>query len=223
MNKHLWKPTFGLVLVGGLLLALAAACTSGVSQQDYDAVQGQLKAAQTQVAQSAVVAPAPTVAPHPALAAHPYKPKRLEAVGTVNVIEIDMREFSYDNPQGEKNPTFRLPAGKEVGIHVHNEGANTHELAIGRKRDTSTGEYAELLTEKVPMVIFAYNGSSKARAEVEGAVFGELEIDAGIRDFWLRFTVPAELKGEWEIGCLIKEADGKDHYAEGMHAKLLFE
>lgn len=218
MNKHLWKPTLAFILVGGLLLALAAACTSGVSQQDYDAVQGQLKAAQTQVAQAAVVAPAPTVAPHPALAAHPYQPKRLEAV-----IEIDMREFSFDSPQGAKNPTFRLPAGKTVGIHVHNEGAVTHELALGRKRDTSTGEYAELLTEMVPMDLFAYSGSSKARAEVEGAVFGELEIDAGIRDFWLRFTVPVELKGEWEIGCLIKEADGKDHYVEGMHAKLIIE
>lgn len=210
MTKHLSKPIVGLVLIGGLFIALATACSSGVSQQDYDAVQGQLKAAQTQVAQAAVVAP------HPALNAHAAKPKRLEAV-----IEIDMREFRFDNHQGEKNPTFRLPAGKTVGIHVHNEGAVTHELAIGRKRDTSTGEYAELLTEMVPMDLFSYYGSEKA--EVEGASFGELEIGSGIKDFWLRFTVPDNLKGEWEIGCLIKEADGKDHYAEGMHAKLIFE
>lgn len=193
MNKSLWKVTLCFVLAGGLLLTLTSACT---------------KTAPTPTA-------TPTVAPHPSVDAH-AKPKRLEAV-----IEIDMREFSFDSPQGAKNPTFRLPAGKTVGIHIHNEGAVTHELALGRKRDASTGEYAELLTEMVPWDLFSYYG--KEKAEVEGASFGELEIGPGIRDFWLRFNVPANLKGEWEIGCLIKEDGGKDHYAEGMKAKLIFE
>ncbi|MBI2857084.1 MAG: hypothetical protein HYX95_02075 [Chloroflexi bacterium] len=71
----------------------------------------------------------------------------------------------------------------------------------------------------VPVDFFSYY--DKEKAEVEGASFGELEVGPGIRDVWLRFTVPADLKGEWEIGCLIKE--DKDHYAEGMHAKLIFE
>ena len=93
--------------------------------------------------------------------------------------------------------------------------------AIGRERDASTGEYAELLTEMVSMDLFSYYG--KEKAEVEGATFGELEVGPGIRDFWLRFTVPEDLKGEWAIDCLIKETGGKDHHAEGMHAKLIFE
>jgi len=140
---------------------------------------------------------------------HQFAPKRLEAV-----IEIDMNEFSFANPQGERNPTFRLPAGKTVGIHIHNEGAIVHELAIGRK--IKEGGYEEVLTELVPSDLFFYYGQTKA--EVEGAKFGELEVDTGVRDIWLRMEIPLELKGEWEIGCLVE-----GHYEQGMKAKLLVE
>jgi uncharacterized cupredoxin-like copper-binding protein len=134
------------------------------------------------------------------------------------VIEIDMNEFSFANPKGERNPTFKLPAGKTVGIHIHNEGAIVHELAIGRKaKAVAKGfEYEELLTEKVPADLFFYYGNVKA--EVEDALFGEIEIETGVRDVWIRLNIPAELKGEWELGCLYE-----GHYEAGMKARLIVE
>lgn len=153
------------------------------------------------------------LAVHKAGETHQFAPKRLEAV-----IEIDMNEFSFAKPQGERNPTFRLPAGKTVGIHIHNEGAIVHELAIGRKaKATADGfEYEEILMEKVPSDLFFYYG--KVKAEVEDALFGELEIEAGVRDVWIRLNIPAELKGEWELGCFVQ-----GHYEQGMKARLLVE
>lgn len=154
--------------------------------------------------------PAAALVAHDPGVTHPLQPKRLEAV-----IEIDIYELYFANPQGEKNPVFRLPAGKTVGIHVHNEGAIVHELAIGRKLAASGG-YQELLTELVPSDLFFYYGNVKA--EVEDAEFEELEVEPGIRDIWLRLVIPPELKGEWELGCFVE-----GHYEGGMKAKLIVE
>ena len=146
---------------------------------------------------------------HEAGAAHTKQPKNLEAV-----IEIDMHELFFANPEGEQNPTFTLPAGKTVGIHIHNEGAIVHELAIGRNLEQ--GAYKEVLTELVPSDLFFYYGDAKA--EIEDAEFGEAEVEPGVRDTWIRMSIPAELSGEWEFGCFVE-----GHYDEGMHAKLIVE
>jgi uncharacterized cupredoxin-like copper-binding protein len=159
--------------------------------------------------QASSQAPTTTTA-HPALADKTSKPKGLEAV-----IEIDMREFDFASPQREKNPTFRLPSGKTVGIHIHNEGAILHELALGRKVKGTEG-YSEVLTQMVPVDVFFYYGQGKA--ELEGAKFSELEVDSGIKDIWLRLVIPGELKGEWEIGCFVE-----GHYEQGMHTRLIIE
>lgn len=189
------KRTVFLVLAVGTVLALVAAACS--------------KAAPT---------PTPTQAPVAALmshqvgAAHPFQPKGLEAV-----VETDMYEFYFANPQGEKTPIFRLPAGKTVGIHIHNEGGAVHEIMIGRvlKQGGEHG-YEQALTELVPSDLFFYYNPVKA--EVEDTKFGELEVEPGIRDIWLRMKIPAELKGEWEIGCFVE-----GHYEAGMKAKLIVE
>ena len=176
-----------------LLLLLAAACGGGAAPR---------------VATGGV-----SLAGHKAGETHQFVPKRLEAV-----IEIDMDEFSFANPQGKRNPTFILPSGKTVGIHIHNEGAIIHELMIGRKVKAMGEEhgYEEMLTELVPSDLFFYYGNVKA--EVEDARFGELEIEAGVRDIWMRLNIPAELKGEWELGCFVP-----GHYEQGMKAKLIVE
>lgn len=159
--------------------------------------------------------PTPTEAPAAALVAHKVgtthsvQPKRL-----ASVVEIDMYEMYFATPQGEKNPTFRLPAGKTIGIHIHNEGTVMHEFVIGR--NMKDGEYQQVLTKLVPADIFYYYGQTKS--EVGDAEFGDLEVEPGLRDIWVRLNIPAELKGEWELGCL---AEG--HHEAGMHAKLIVE
>lgn len=181
-----------MLLVGGTILALAAACGGS--------------------APAATTKPGPLVASaaHKAGAAHALQPKRLAVVA-----EVDMYELYFANPQGQKNPTFTLPAGKTVGIHIHNEGTLMHEIAIGRtvKKD---GDYEQNLTELVESDVFFYYGEVKA--ELGGATYGEIEVEPGVKDIWIRITVPANLKGEWEIGCFVE-----GHYEGGMHAKLVFE
>lgn len=145
---------------------------------------------------------------HPLLAEKTVKPKRLE-----EVVQIDMYDFYFATPKGEKNPTIRLPAGKTVGLHLHNEGKVVHELAIGRK-PKADGGYGEVLTELVPVDLFFYYGDVKA--EVEEAQFGELEVDAGIQHVWMRLQIPPEFRGEWEIGCFVE-----GHYEQGMKTTLV--
>ena len=150
----------------------------------------------------------PTLSPpHPP----PFLPQRLDTV-----IEIDMGDHYFGNVQGQKNPTFTLPAGKTVGIHLHNEGTVMHEIAIGQTLKKDSSGYEKTLTELVPSDVFFYYGEVKG--EVGGALYGEVEVDLGMRDVWIRLNVPANLKGEWELGCFVPE-----HYGKGMHAKLLIQ
>ena len=131
------------------------------------------------------------------------------------VPEITMGEMYFANVQGQKTPTFTIPTGKTVGIHIHNEGTVMHEIVFGRKVKAD-GDYEQTLTELVSSDVFFYYGDVKA--EVGGAMYGEIEMDKGLRDVWIRIKVPANLKGEWEIGCFVPE-----HYAKGMHAKLIIQ
>jgi len=191
MRRQLMTTTLVFAATGAIL-ALAAACG------------GAAPAAPTPTQSTA-----PALAPHKPGAAHALQPKNLEAI-----IEVDMYEMYFANPQGEKNPPFRLPAGKTVGIHVHNEGAVGHEMIIGRK--LTSGKYQEVLTELVPSDLFFYYGAVKA--EAGDAKFVEMEVESGVRDVWMRMNIPAELKGEWEIGCFVE-----GHFEQGMHAKLIIE
>ncbi|GBD11912.1 hypothetical protein HRbin23_01595 [bacterium HR23] len=68
----------------------------------------------------------------------------------------------------------------------------------------------------MPADIFFYYGNAKA--EVGGAMFDELEVEPGVKDIWVRITIPEEMKGEWEIGCFVP-----GHYEAGMHTTLIVE
>jgi uncharacterized cupredoxin-like copper-binding protein len=209
LGKHSRK-LIGSIVIVGLIAALAAACTQSQTPAQ-PASNPQQQPAATAPPPAAVPAAAPVA--HKVGGTHPFTPKRLEAQ-----IEIDMYEFYFASPEGQKNPIFKLPAGKIVGIHIHNEGKIVHELAIGREvKATKEGsEYEEVLSEMVPSDLFFYY--DKVKAEIEDAEFGEMEIEPGIGDVWMRITVPEELKGEWELGCFVE-----GHYEQGMKAKLIFE
>jgi len=193
------------VLAGGAILV--SACAGGAPATSATAAPA------TAAAAAPATAVPGLVLAHTAGETHKLQPKRLESV-----VEIDMGDHYFGNVLGQMNPTFTLPVGKTIGIHLHNEGAVMHELMIGQKVVVKEGEqtYERNLTELVSSDVFFYYGAVKA--EIGGARYGEIEVEQGIKDVWIRLTVPAELKGEWEIGCF-----APDHYEKGMHAKLIFQ
>ena len=159
---------------------------------------------------------------HPKAEAHPNKPKRIETI-----VEIHMDDTRFTNADGQQTPAFRVPAGKTVGIHIHNEGKAEHEMVVGRnvhmeekeisgKKVAVPDGYETNLFEMVDADIFFYNQGVKA--EVGGAKFGELEFESGVNDAWIRVKIPETAKGTWEIGCF---APG--HYEAGMKATLIVE
>lgn len=160
---------------------------------------------------------------HKAGTQHTVQPKRLETV-----VEIDMVEMSFSTPGGQAGAPIRVPAGKTVGLHIHNEGKVVHELMIGRKpvqmvEKTVGGQkvtvphgYAKALFSDQEADVFAYYGNEKV--EVGGAKFEELEMDPGLKDVWVRVNFPADARGEWEIGCFVA-----GHYEAGMRVDLIVE
>jgi len=213
MHSHIRARAL-IFLTGGAVLV--SACGGGAAPAAAPTVVATappVAAATTPPTAAPTAAPSPAkgqVIVHKAGAAHTLQPKRLEAV-----VEIDMGDHYFGSVQGEKNPTFTIPTGKTVGIHIHNEGTAMHEIVIGRKLKTG-GDYEETLTQLVESDVFFYYGEVKA--EIGGAMYGEIEVEESIRDIWIRINVPANLKGEWEIGCF-----APDHYEKGMHAKLIFQ
>lgn len=207
MNSYIPK-SLSRFLALGAITTLAVTCggtepaTTGATTAPTSAPAASVAAAASPVQGQAIA--------HKAGATHAQQPKRLEAV-----FEVDMYENYFAGPDGAKNPTFTLPTGKTIGLHFHNEGTTMHEFAIGRtaKKD---GGYEKGLFEAVSADVFFYYGAAKS--EIGGATFEEIEVEPGLRDVWLRFTVPAQLKGEWEIGCFAPE-----HYEKGMHAKVIFQ
>ena len=206
-----------------IALAVLSACGGGVSQEDYDAAiaardaaQADLSAAQQQVT-SLEQQLQPTA---------PREPKRLEAKITIEMGETPNDMF-FTSPEGVKGGPFRLPADKTVGMHFVNKGEKLHEFMFGRMIMSEDGRphgYMTSLFEGVAADLFVYSPLSgkMVMVEIGGAEFEEIEVDPGA-EVWLRTTFPAELKGEWEIGCFVQEPDAKGHYDQGMHAKLIIE
>jgi len=212
----------GFVGLIGIGLALVTACSSAAPQApqgDNDAVNQQLKAKEQEVAavKKELVSLQEKLKP-----AAPREPKRLEAKQTLDMGETPTAMF-FTTPEGVKGGPFKLPAGKTVGMRFVNKGEKLHEFIIGRTPETVEGKfdgYKVNLFEKVSADLFVY--ASGKMVEIGGANFEEIEVEPGA-EVWIRMTIPAELKGEWEIGCFVQEPNAKGHYDQGMHAKLIID
>jgi len=208
----------GVLTVLGVSMALVTAC-SGVAQADYDAVKQQLGAKEQELTATKQQV---TSLQQQAKPAAPREPKRLEAKVIVEMGET-ASDMYFAGQGGVKGQVFRVPAGKTVGFHFVNTGNKLHEFMIGRQLQLKEGKadgYQSNVFEKVVADVFAY--PSGKLIEIGGAGFEEIELDPGA-DTWLRTKFPAEMKGEWEIGCFVQEPGQKGHYEQGMKAKLIIE
>lgn len=202
--------TMVTVVLGSIILMSACSATGGVSQADYDAVKTQLADLQKQ------------------LNPEPREPGHLEARITIVMNEeAGGNTMYFATPEGVKGGPFRVPSGKVVGIHFINKSASEeHEILFGRNPqigNNETTDYTVNLFKELGADVFTYPSGKKVEVATEAELL-ELELEPGA-DLWVRATFPAEMKGEWEIGCFVApdQQGAKNHYDRGMHGKFIIE
>ncbi len=143
------------------------------------------------------------------------EPKRLE-----EKVPINMGDLFFADTSGAHGGTFRVSAGKTVGLHIVNDGQIEHEVLFGRgglvfADDGAPEGFNIPLFEDVPADVFVYM-PEKVEVGTDGGL-GELEMEAG-GELWVRANFPDAVKGEWEIACFVP-----GHYEAGMKATLIIE
>ncbi len=133
-----------------------------------------------------------------------------QATPKASTVQVKMGEFYF------KPETIQLKAGQQVKIELVNEGKVEHEFMIGREVKMHEGK-----PETFEKDFFA--GIEVTHTEEEGKFMNEpghgteVELEEGGKAA-LTFIVPADRKGEWEIGCFVP-----GHYEAGMKGKLVVE
>ena len=192
-QKRVRRTRSRLALCVGLIATFAlSGCTSEPSSKDSGEPKASADASPTAVAER--------------------EPKNLEAKLTIVMGEEKPLMF-FSSEEGTRGGPFKLPSGKVVGIKVVNSGKLEHEIAFGRALSPE-GAYTKNLFESQAVDLFVFK---PVKMEVEDTLFGEIEVEPGAV-FWIRTTFPAELKGEWEIGCFVE-----GHYDAGMKATFVIE
>lgn len=208
----------GFLALTGAAAVLLGACGSGVSEEDYNAVKQQLSAKEQEAATAKQQVTSLQQQLKPAA---PQEPKRLEEKITV-VMNEGPDAMWFASADGVKGGPFTVSADKTVGIHIVNQSSKVlHEILFGRNPKMVSGQpedYEVNLFEQVAADVFVYPAGGKI--EIGGGEFGEIEVGPG-DELWIRVKFPASLKGQWEIGCFVKEPDQKGHYEQGMKAALI--
>lgn len=206
-------------LAGGGLALLSACGGAVVQREDYDVVKQELSA---KVQELTAVQQQLTALQQQAQPAAPREPKRLEAKLRIDMGETP-NEMFFATQEGVKGGPFRVAAGKTVGIHFVNKGEEKHEFMFGRTPMIMEGQvhgYDVNVFDELDADLFVY--AAGKMVEIGGSKFEEIELEPGA-EVWMRTAFPAELKGEWEIGCFVQEPNKKGHYEQGMKAKLIIE
>jgi hypothetical protein len=140
----------------------------------------------------------PRVRPMRTVLAQDGTPAASPAAAEYPELVVTAADFSFDMPAS-------IPAGF-TRLTMQNDGEIDHHAMFMRVNDGSTlEEWQEALTQPDPGQIFAVSQS-----------LGGPEVGPGGR-----VSVIAELlPGQYEVICVIPEADGTPHYLMGMHAPL---
>jgi uncharacterized cupredoxin-like copper-binding protein len=131
-------------------------------------------------------------------------------------IEVLMGDDFYEVKGNDKGTPLRVKAGQVFWIVLKNNGKFGHEISWGRnpRYDEKVGSdngYRENLLENVQVHIQGENWHLVANG------LPYIHIDPG-QEVELEITLPAEVIGEWEMGCFISP-----HYQNGMHLKFIVE
>ncbi len=143
------------------------------------------------------------------------------------VIEIDMADHSF-SPEA-----LRIPAGRPVKLVFTNTGELEHEFMAGRtvgdgdfEVDLFAGLDVEIRTEEAADAGHGHDEATEDHDDaaehhdnadghhVDGGHGTMVLLEEGGRAS-MTFTLPVELRGEWEMACFIT-----GHYRRGMHGTV---
>lgn len=135
-------------------------------------------------------------------------------------IRVLMGEMYFQIEGQDKGAPLHLKAGERYELIFENDGQMKHEVLLGRdviERDGRPRNYREHLLSAVPVdvEIETIIDGKQREIEVEANGITEVELDAGTRAA-ISFKLPAEAKGQWELGCFIA-----GHYEAGMRLDLM--
>ncbi len=142
------------------------------------------------------------------------------APGEALVIEVNMADYSF-SPE-----PLQIPAGQLVQLVFTNTGEVEHEFMAGRT--VADGDFAvdlfagldvEMGTEEATAdhddaAVPAGHDNSDGHHDGDDTHGTMVLLQEGGRTS-MTFTLPVELRGEWETGCFLT-----GHYGRGMHGTL---
>jgi len=141
-------------------------------------------------------------------------------VAAPTTASVVLTDFTFDPP------TLRLRVGDEVSLTVRNDGRTAHEWLIGRglvRTVEEQGFQQDLLALLNPRIDGSQYNLEQVGRRPPGRDSGATRSSRGISilpggTVTLRFTVPANVKGEWAMACFLP-----GHYESGMHGTLVIE
>ncbi len=131
-------------------------------------------------------------------------------------IEVLMGDDFYEVKGYDKGTPLRVKAGQVFWIVLENTGTTEHSISLGRnprydEKVLADNGYRENLLENVQVNIIG----EKFEMVANGLTYFRLHPGQEVE---LEMTLPAEVIGEWEMGCFISP-----HYQNGMHLKFIVE
>jgi uncharacterized cupredoxin-like copper-binding protein len=126
-------------------------------------------------------------------------------------IKVLMGDSFYEVKGYDKGTPLRVKAGQVFWIVLKNNGEYEHHVSWGRNLIDYYDGYRENLLENVQVNITG----EKFRLVANG--LPDFYLHPG-QEAELEMTLPAEVIGEWEMGCF-----RPIHYQSGMHLKFIVE
>jgi uncharacterized cupredoxin-like copper-binding protein len=131
------------------------------------------------------------------------------------IVEIVMDDYSFE-PQ-----EITIPSGEKVELRFINKGDAVHEFLAGKKITEDNEGYREDLFDGIKISKYINDKPVKMDEHSDHSHGVTIEIKPG-EEGSLIFTLPANKKGEWEMGCFI-EFGTKTHHDLGMHGRIIVE
>jgi uncharacterized cupredoxin-like copper-binding protein len=134
----------------------------------------------------------------------------------VHRVTVAMKEFKFEPAR------IQLKVGEQVELIIRNVGQVSHDWMAGSGLVNTTEEkgfrkdvVALLKATETGRQYAMERAGMASKADSIKRISSGFEIDPG-GEVTLRFTVPANAKGEWQMGCLMT-----GHYESGMKGTLV--